>query len=178
MEWVHQDLEGGELRDASKNCLGLFAFIAQAFPTSSDGHPQGVHCGAAENYAANPRENFAQKDVALFILTNLTVKEEHKGEGVLEINNAINVSEFFTSQVLPKLEADAKQANPLIQADCLGSFWHSSEPIRDSFEPKLLVSLALKHLANKLSSFTRMPRMLWRRSSVFARAWSISLRPT
>jgi exportin-2 (importin alpha re-exporter) len=71
-----------------------------------------------KQYESNPAVNWKAKDVAVFLLTALTVSTFRVATGANSVNTMVPLLPFFGQNVMPDLR-NPKPAHPILQADAL-----------------------------------------------------------
>lgn len=75
---------------------------------------------ALEQYKANPSQNWAKKDSAIYLTTSIAGKQEKVTDrGVENVNPLVDVVAFAQSHILPELEADNVDERTIVKSDCL-----------------------------------------------------------
>lgn len=75
-----------------------------------------------QQHAANPKEGWKAKDAAIYIVLALTLKGGTSKLGATQTNSLVNLIDFFSSHVLPELQAAAQPAgavHPILVADSI-----------------------------------------------------------
>ncbi|KAJ1797735.1 importin-alpha export receptor [Coemansia sp. RSA 2399] len=120
IQFVRRDVEGSEAgsrREAASDLVrGLLdQFSAETTQAMSIYIQKGL-----ERYAANPAENWRDKDVALFLVTSVAVVASVQTLGATKVNELVNVPDFFTSQIVQHLQDVGSDSHaPIIKADAI-----------------------------------------------------------
>ena len=75
-----------------------------------------------QQHAANPAGGWKAKDAAIYIVIALTVKGGTSKLGATQTNSLVNLMDFFSSHVLPELQAAAQpgaSVHPILIADAI-----------------------------------------------------------
>ncbi|KAJ1668693.1 importin-alpha export receptor [Coemansia sp. RSA 1813] len=120
IQFVRRDIEGsdaGSRREAAADLVhGLLdQFSAETTQAMSIYIQKGL-----ERYAANPAENWRDKDVALFLVTSVAVVASVHTLGATRVNELVNVPDFFTSQIVQHLQDTGSDSHaPILKADAI-----------------------------------------------------------
>jgi len=61
------------------------------------------------NYAANPTQNWKNKDAAIYLVTSLASKGKTEKHGITQTNQLVNLVDFYQGHILPELsQSDGK----------------------------------------------------------------------
>jgi hypothetical protein len=71
-----------------------------------------------QEYAAGGENAWKAKDVAIYLVTALTVTAASQEKGAVKTNQLVPIVEWFSANIFPELQA-APTNHPIIQADCL-----------------------------------------------------------
>jgi len=71
-----------------------------------------------QEYAAGGEDAWKAKDVAIYLVTALTVTAASQEKGAVKTNELVPIADWFAANIYPELEA-APSNHPIIQADCL-----------------------------------------------------------
>ena len=67
-------------------------------------------------YVTNLAENWKEKDCAIYLVVSLSTKQT---VGVLVSINLINFEEFILTMIMPELQSEDVNAQPLLKVDAL-----------------------------------------------------------
>jgi exportin-2 (importin alpha re-exporter) len=111
IEFIRRDLEGSDndtRRRAATNFLRqLMAKFEGLVTTTSQTYIDAY----LQNYAKDPKENWKSKDTAVYLFTAIAAKgTTTAAQGIISVNENVNVLEFFTTHIAGDLQADNAEA--------------------------------------------------------------------
>eukprot|EP01018_Ginkgo_biloba_P022177 Gb_02448 [translate_table: standard] len=93
-------------------------------------------------YATNPVVNWKEKDYAIYLVVSLSTKHV---VAMVVSTNLINIEQFFSTMIIPKLQNKDVNSQPLLKTDALKFLttfrYQISKPIALSLMPDLIRSL-------------------------------------
>lgn len=72
-----------------------------------------------QTYAQNPKENWRNKDTAVYLLTSIASTSSTASGGVSSTNSLIDVVQFFSDNVFVDLQANPDDVHPILQVDAI-----------------------------------------------------------
>ena len=128
-EYIRRDIEGSDLDTRRRAACDLIRSLSRHFEeqmtsafgqfvqvwhydTYSDGCVvmNTKHCNCSQvmlaKYAENPAQNWKNKDVAIYLVTSLAAKGQTQKQGITKTNDLVNITEFYTTHILPDLTSD------------------------------------------------------------------------
>jgi len=145
-EYVRFDMEGSDIGTRRRSAYELVKGLRKNFEMEVTNIFANNITQMLNDYANDPDKNWQSKDAAIYLLTALAVTKSTQRDGVLTINAAIPIRDFYTSHILPELSVSNPQKLILI-ASCL-NFLNS---FRRQFVPEdfpTLLSLFINYLAH------------------------------
>ena len=67
----------------------------------------------------NPAQNWKAKDCAIYLVMALTVRGRTAAQGATTTNQLVNVVDFFNQHILPELQSQRPDEQPVLKADAL-----------------------------------------------------------
>jgi exportin-2 (importin alpha re-exporter) len=111
IEFIRRDLEGSDndtRRRAATNFLRQLMAKFEGLVTSTS---QTYIDAYLQNYAKDPQENWKSKDTAVYLFTAIAAKgTTTAAQGIISVNENVNVLEFFTTHIAGDLQADNAEA--------------------------------------------------------------------
>ncbi|KAF1918242.1 CAS/CSE protein [Ampelomyces quisqualis] len=118
IEFIRRDLEGSDndtRRRAATNFLRQLMTKFEGLVTSTS---QTYIDAYLQNYAKDPAENWKSKDTAVYLFTAIAAKgTATAAQGVLSVNENVNILEFFTAHIAADLQSDSVE--PILKVDAI-----------------------------------------------------------
>ena len=123
VEYIRNDMEGADgesrRRAACDLVQGLCVLFKQEVTTLCGGYINTL----LGTYAANPSENWKDKDAALTLFLALGAKGKTRSQGATSVNELVPIGDFFQTQIAPVLDCNGGQAingpAPVLKADAI-----------------------------------------------------------
>ncbi|CAL9170699.1 unnamed protein product, partial [Musa hybrid cultivar] len=141
IEYIRRDIEGSDIDTRRRIACELLKGIALNYKEQVTALVSLQIQEMLKVYAANPGENWKEKDSAIYLVVALSPKAG-SSSGYL-----VDVESFFTSVIVPELQEQDVNAAPMLKAGALKFF----TVFRDQI-PKQAVMTLLPHLARFLMS--------------------------
>ncbi|WOK97250.1 exportin-2 [Canna indica] len=141
IEYIRRDIEGSDIDTRRRIACELLKGIALNYKDQVTTLVSMQIQEMLKVYAANPSENWKEKDSAIYLVVALAPKAGSSG-GYL-----VDVESFFTSVIVPELQDQDVNASPMLKAGALKFF----TVFRDQI-PKQAVLALLSHLARFIIS--------------------------
>ncbi|KAJ2553633.1 importin-alpha export receptor [Coemansia sp. RSA 1933] len=147
IQFVRRDIEGSEAESRREAAADLVRGLLDQFSAETTQAMSIYIQKGLERYAANPVENWRDKDVALFLVTSVAVVASVQTLGATKVNELVNVPDFFTSQIVQHLQDIGSDGHaPILKVDAI-KFVHT---FRSQLPREMLVQ-ALPLLGNHLA---------------------------
>ncbi|KAJ2909179.1 importin-alpha export receptor, partial [Coemansia aciculifera] len=104
IQFVRRDVEGSEAGSRREAAADLVRGLLEQFSTETTQVMSAYIQKGLAQYAANPAAHWRDKDVALFMVTSLAVVASVGSLGATQVNELVNVSDFFSSQIVQHLQ--------------------------------------------------------------------------
>ena len=119
VEWVRRDIEGSDVDTRRRVTVDFIRGLLVNFDREVTELMKGYVGELIASYTAAPSSRWQDKDAALYIILALSSKSATRSRGVTQTNPYIDLSSFFSSQVLPELQSTSSSATPILQADAI-----------------------------------------------------------
>ncbi|KAJ1727045.1 importin-alpha export receptor [Coemansia biformis] len=120
MQYVRRDVEGSDAGSRREAAAGLVRGLLDQFSAETTQVMSVYIRKALEQYAANPGGRWRDKDVALFMATSVAVVASVQSLGATQVNELVDVADFFKTQVVQHLTAvDSDREAPILKADAI-----------------------------------------------------------
>jgi len=118
-EYIRRDIEGSDLDTRRRAACDFVKSLRKFF----EGPITSVFSQYVNNmltfYAANPKENWKSKDVAVYLVTALSVKAITAREGTTKTSELVNLVDFYNNFVKQDLEGSNINELSVLRADAL-----------------------------------------------------------
>ncbi|XRB01695.1 exportin-2 [Pycnococcus provasolii] len=106
-EYVRRDLEGSDNDTRRRSACELLQALCAKFPERVTALTTAYVGQLMTEYASNPANAWRGKDVAMQLVLALAVRGKTAATGATGINTLVNISEFFTGNIVPELRSAA-----------------------------------------------------------------------
>jgi len=119
-EYLRRDMEGGDQETRRRAACELIKALAAKFPQSCTAAVGGYVQQLLAQYVQNPSMFWKAKDCAIYLVLALAVKKKTNARGATEINELVDVADFFNAHIRSELLCEnATTSHPVVRADCL-----------------------------------------------------------
>lgn len=118
-EYIRKDIERSDVDTRRRAASDLVQALSTQFEKEVVAIFSSYVTALLQESATDPKKNWRQKDVALFLVTTLASKGQTKKHGTTKASELIDITQFYESTILPDL-SDADVNNlPVIKADAI-----------------------------------------------------------
>lgn len=118
-EYIRRDIEGSDVdtrrHGACELVKALCVFSEQEVTALFGSYVQTL----LQQYASNPTANWFSKDAAIFLVTSLAVRGATREQGTTKVSSLINVSDFFTQNIVGDLQGADVNSTVQLRADAI-----------------------------------------------------------
>lgn len=118
-EYIRKDIERSDVDTRRRASSDLVQALSTQFEKQVVAIFSAYVTDLLAQSAADPKKNWRQKDVALFLVTTLASKGQTKKHGTTKASELIDVTQFYESTILPELNDQDVNGLPVIKADCM-----------------------------------------------------------
>lgn len=118
-QWVAQELEGADSETRRRAAVDFVRVLARHFEARITQVFGAYVQNMLQSYQAKPNECWRNKVAALYLVTTLSAKGSTARHGTTQVNALVNVTDFFTTHVLPELQNSNVNQFPLVRAECI-----------------------------------------------------------
>ena len=118
-EYLRRDMEGGDQETRRRAACELIKALASKFPQSCTAAIGGYVQQLLAQYSQNPSMFWKAKDCAIYLVLALAVKKKTNARGATEINELVDVTDFFNGHIKSELCENVTTSHPVVRADCL-----------------------------------------------------------
>ncbi|KAJ1966324.1 importin-alpha export receptor [Dipsacomyces acuminosporus] len=120
IQFVRRDIEGSEAGSRRQAAGDLVRGLLDQFSSETTQVMSVYIQKGLERYAANPAENWRDKDVALFMVTSVAVVASVNSLGATKINELVNIADFFKTQIVQHLQSTSSDSqSPILKVDAI-----------------------------------------------------------
>ncbi|OAY84247.1 Exportin-2 [Ananas comosus] len=145
VEYIRRDIEGSDVDTLRRIACELLKGIASNYREQVTALVSAQIQAMLASFAANPTENWKEKDAAIYLAVTLTPKQTGSGGAPAYL---VDVESFFTSVIVPELQGPDPNATPMLKAGALKFFTVFRDKIPKSAALALLPSV-IRFLASE-----------------------------
>ncbi|KAJ1675939.1 importin-alpha export receptor [Spiromyces aspiralis] len=120
MQYVQRDSDGSEVDTRRKAASDLVRGLLEQFNAPTTQAMSQYVQNNLRNYAANPAQNWKDKDIAIFMVFSVAIISSNHLLGVTKTNDQVNISDFYQSHVVGHLKDVGSDTNePILKADAI-----------------------------------------------------------
>ncbi|KAJ6799395.1 exportin-2 [Iris pallida] len=123
IEYIRRDIEGSDIDTRRRIVCELLKGLALNYKDQVTELVSGQIRNMLAVFAANPAENWKEKDCAIYLVVSLSTKP---AAGAAQL---VDVESFFTSVIVPELQGADVNASPMLKAGALKFFTMFREQI-------------------------------------------------
>ena len=146
-EYIRKDIERADTDTRRRAASDLVQALTSQFEKEVVAIFSTYVTALLQEYSTNPKKNWRQKDVVLYLVTTLASKGQTKKHGTTKASELINVVQFFETTVLPDLNDPDINNFPVLKADAMRYISTFRQQL-----PKEVVINTLPNLARFMSS--------------------------
>ena len=145
-EYIRRDIEGSDVDTRRRAACDLVKSLSRYFEKEMTTVFSQYIQQMLQKYAANPRENWKNKDAAIYLVTSLAVKAGTARLGTTNTSELVNITEFFVNVIRPDLEIADLNTTPVLKADALKYImtFRNQLPLKEVLIPSL--PLIIQHM--------------------------------
>ncbi|GKY96134.1 hypothetical protein MPSEU_000573500 [Mayamaea pseudoterrestris] len=114
-DYMMTEIEGSDSESRRKCSQDLLRSMNRHFETETTQICQEHVGNMLAEYAKDPIGKWAAKDAAINLVMGVAIRKE-SASGVAELNNAVNIMEFFQTQIFPELQDMEHMRVPVVKA--------------------------------------------------------------
>ncbi|ERN11678.1 exportin-2 [Amborella trichopoda] len=137
VEYIRRDIEGSDFDTRRRIACELVKGLGTNYREQVMSMMSIIIQNLMANYAVNPKQNWKDKDCAIYLVTSLSVKQ---GLGKWVSSDLVDVPSFFSSFIVPELQSQDLNDQPILKADALKFF--------TTFIPQITKPVALTLMPN------------------------------
>lgn len=118
-EYIRKDIERSDVDTRRRAASDLVQALSTQFEKQVVAIFSSYVTALLQESAADPKKNWRQKDVALFLVTTLASRAQTKKHGTTKASELIDVNQFYEASILPELNEQDVNSFPVIKADAM-----------------------------------------------------------
>lgn len=118
-QWVAQELEGADSETRRRAAVDFVRVLARHFEARITQVFGAYVQDMLASYQAKPAECWRNKVAAIYLVTTMSAKGSTARHGTTQVNSLVNITEFYTTHVLPEIQNDNVNQYPLVKAECI-----------------------------------------------------------
>jgi len=118
-EYLRRDLEGSDIGTRRHSACNLVRALCRFYEGPVTTLFSSYITAMLAKYTENPKDNWKEKDSALYLITAIASKTKTARQGITKTSELVNVAEIFNSQCLPELQKPDLTNSPVIRADII-----------------------------------------------------------
>eukprot|EP00049_Salpingoeca_infusionum_P007297 m.118464 g.118464 ORF g.118464 m.118464 type:complete len:939 (-) comp13655_c0_seq2:4264-7080(-) len=115
-EFIRRDMEGSDAETRRRGANELIRGLCKYWEEKVTALCSDYVSTLLAAYEADPAENWPQKDAAVFLVSSLATRAKVEGQGITQVNDAIDIMQFLEANVVGDLQPDVL---PPLQAAAL-----------------------------------------------------------
>jgi exportin-2 (importin alpha re-exporter) len=146
-DFILGDIEGSDTESRRKCSQELLRSMCRQFEAETTKICSEHITTMLGEFAQNPKENWAGKDVAIHLMLAISIRAESVQGGVSAVNDKVNVMDFFNTNIVPELQDTNHALRPMVKATALKFV----STFRNQFEKShlsALIPLLMQHLTS------------------------------
>ncbi|XP_053200432.1 exportin-2-like [Panonychus citri] len=146
-EYIRRDIEGSDTDTRRRAACDLVKSLSRHFEAQITSVFSQYIQAMLTNFTVDPQQNWKNKDVAIYLVTALSVKGATSQSGVTQTSSLVNIVEFYSTVIKPDLERENLNYIPVLRADALKYImtFRNQLPLEEVIIPSLPIIIA--HLA-------------------------------
>ncbi|KAI0244255.1 importin-alpha export receptor [Massospora cicadina] len=119
LEFVRNELDGSHSGSRRQACSELIRSLVFRFEDTLASVFTEYYNAFLARYAQNPRENWKDKDTAIFLFCAIAVKAQTAQSGATQISSQVDISQFFNDHIICDLMPETTPTTPILVVDAI-----------------------------------------------------------
>jgi len=145
-EFINGDIEGNDTVSRRKRSQNLLRAMCRQFDTETTTICSEHITSMLSEFTAAQTSKWSAKDAAIHLFLGISIKAE-SAQGVSEVNQRVDVLDFFTNYILPELQDTNHSVRPMVKATAIKFV----STYRNQFSKEHMTAL-MPHLITHLAS--------------------------
>jgi exportin-2 (importin alpha re-exporter) len=145
-EFILSDMESSDTESRRKCTQELLRAMCRQFESQTTSICY-EHVSQMLQQFTTDVQQWKMKDVAIHLMLGIAIRAESAQHGVSQVNDGVNIMEFFSSQILTELQVSDMSVRPMVKATCIKFV----SIFRNQFTTEqfgLLIPLLISHLGS------------------------------
>jgi exportin-2 (importin alpha re-exporter) len=117
-EFILSDMESSDTESRRKCTQELLRAMCRQFEVQTTAICS-EHVNQMLSQFATDKNQWKMKDVAIHLMLGIAIRAESAQFGVSQVNDGVNVMEFFSSHILTELQETDMSVRPMVKATCI-----------------------------------------------------------
>ena len=117
-EFILSDMESSDTESRRKCTQELLRAMCRQFETQTTSICH-EHVSQMLQQFNTDLNQWKMKDVAIHLMLGIAIRAESAQHGVSQVNDGVNIMEFFSSQILTELRVSDMSVRPMVKATCI-----------------------------------------------------------
>ena len=135
-EFILSDMESSDTESRRKCTQELLRAMCRQFESQTTSICS-QHVSQMLGLFEADEDQWKMKDVAIHLMLGIAIRAESAQFGVSQVNDGVNIMEFFSSQILTELQEADMSVRPMVKATCIKFV----STFRNQFTKEQLVAL-------------------------------------
>ncbi|KAI7887653.1 Cse1-domain-containing protein [Mucor mucedo] len=119
IEYIRRDLEGSDTDTRRRAAADFIRGLMERFEAQVTKIMSEYVTRYLQTYSANPKDNWKDKNTAIFLLVAIATRSANSTQGVTKTNELVDVVDFFSKHVLCDLQSDVNTEIPILKVDAI-----------------------------------------------------------
>ena len=119
LEYLRRDIESSDADTRRRVACEVVERLCRNFDDQITRLCEGYIAQRLGEYAANPRQAWVAKDVAITLFLAVIVRGQTQREGATKVKDAGVVQDFLRAHIIPEIAKADGEANPILRADAI-----------------------------------------------------------
>ena len=146
-EYIRRDIEGSDIDTRRRAACDLVKSLSRYFEKEMTAVFSQYIQQMLQKYTENPKQNWKNKDAAIYLVTSMAVKAGTARLGTTDTSQMVNITDFFVTIIRPDLEKPDLNDTPVLKADALKYImtFRNQLPLKEVLLPCL--PLIIRHMS-------------------------------
>ncbi|CAL4096864.1 unnamed protein product [Meganyctiphanes norvegica] len=118
-QWVSQDMEGADSETRRRAAVDFVRVLSRHFEARMTQVFGQYVQSMLSTYGEKPNECWRNKVAAIYLVTTLSAKGQTARHGATQINELVNITEFYQNHIMPELQNQDVNRLPILKAEAI-----------------------------------------------------------
>ncbi len=119
IEYIRRDLEGSDTDTRRRAAADFIRGLLERFEAPVTKIMSDYVGRYLQTYNANPKANWKDKNIAIFLLVAIAARSSTATQGVTKTNELVDIVDFFSKHVLGDLQSNVNTDIPIWKVDAI-----------------------------------------------------------